>query len=301
MRIELKKGKQKELIYNFKNRNNFSWNQLAKFLGVSKSALLEWKHENNLLPQEIFQKLDVKRKYYCHIIKIKKDNWGKSKGGNNSKYKNIKKIKVPEKSLELAELCGIILGDGNITYISRNKKIGVYTIKIGGDSRNDINYLKYFVKPLIEKLFGIKTREYKQKGVNCHYIIADGIQLIKFFNSIGIKSGNKIRNKQTIPNWILKNSYYLKGCIRGLIDTDGSVFRMSNKDPYLLRIGFDSHIPKLLQDFFNSLKLLGYTPHIIRKRNKIYLSKQCEIKKYIKEIGFSNEKHLNRISNFQRL
>ena len=51
----------------------------------------------------------------------KKDNWGQIKGGLNSRG-SLKAIIRPDRCKELAELVGIILGDGSIYSYSKGKK-----------------------------------------------------------------------------------------------------------------------------------------------------------------------------------
>ena len=298
MRIKLKKGKQRDLICKFKNKNKFTWKKFSDYLKTSESSLIEWKYENSLMPLNIFERLDNEGKYKKFILEIKKENWGQINGGNNSKG-NTKEIKHPKKNAELAELVGIILGDGNVASHIYSKKKRTYSIKIAGDLKKDIEYLNLFVKPMIERLFEIKTRNYSYPKKNGYYIIADGIELIKFFKLMGLNSGNKIKNNQGIPEWIKTNRIYLQNCLRGLIDTDGSIHRMSKRDSNLLRISFKSNIPLLLADFLEAFKKLGYNPNLIKSSNQVFLSRQNEIKKYVKEIGFSNKKHLNRLHEFR--
>lgn len=53
-------------------------------------------------------------------------------------------------------------------------------------------------------------------------------------------------SKIGIPQWIKNDETYIKACLRGLIDTDGSIFRMSKRDKNLIRIGFTNHNSRLL-------------------------------------------------------
>ena len=101
-----------------------------------------------------------------------------------------------------------------------------------------------------------------------------------------------------MPNWIFRNNGFLKACLRGLIDTDGSVFRMSKKDPHLLRLSFTNCNHTLLKDTRNAFIQLGFSPSRITRNNKIYLSRKQDIARYINEIGFSNNKHIVRFQKF---
>ena len=50
---------------------------------------------------------------------------------------------------------------------------------------------------------------------------------------MGLKDGNKIRNNVTIPRWVWEDDRFFASVRTGLIDTDGSLFRMSKKDSNL--------------------------------------------------------------------
>ena len=143
MRIKFIKGKQRELIRDFRVENNLTWNKLAKNLNIPLGRLNTYYYETSLIPEEVYIKLDPEKIYSSFILVRLEDNWGKSKGGRISKGR-IKKIKIPLESEELAEFYGIMLGDGCSQrlsfYKSRTDKRGVYFIKIVGDSRYDRNY-----------------------------------------------------------------------------------------------------------------------------------------------------------------
>ncbi|MBR9682208.1 MAG: hypothetical protein GOV02_00890 [Candidatus Aenigmarchaeota archaeon] len=182
----------------------------------------------------------------------------------------------------MAEFIGILLGDGNI-YIQEST--GNYQIRIAFDAIKEIGFLKY-VNKLIEKLFDTTFYTKYHRTVNVMYLCK---------GSKEICSGLKIiLPKNRIPNWIFQDSKMLSSCIRGLIDTDGSIFRMSRKDPHLLRIGFKNTNQGLLKDFKNGLEILGYHPSKIICKESVFLSRQGEIKKYIKDIRFNNPKHIKR-------
>jgi intein/homing endonuclease len=224
-------------------------------------------------------------------------NWGRIKGGLNSSG-STKEILKPEYSEELAEFIGIILGDGNIHSYKKGKKIGVYSVKIAGDLKKDHDYHVTFIKPLGEKLFGLKAGIQEISKHNEIFTCFYSRELIKYLESHGLKSGDKIKNQITIPKWIFLKDDYLRACIRGLIDTDGSIFRMSKRDKNLLRIGFTNHNKKLLADTHMAIMQLGFNPSRIIKNRAFVISRKADVRKYINEIGFSNEKHRRRLQNF---
>ena len=297
MRIKLKKGKQRELLNKVKNENQFTWKDFSEFLNVSESSLVEWSREKNLLPSKVYKRLDKNNEYEKHIIEIKKENWGQIKAGLNSKG-SLKEIKIPEKCEELAELVGIILGDGNIFSYKKGKKIGVYSVRIAGDYKKDRDYHINYIKPLCTELFNLNVKIQNFPKNNERFVSLYSKELVEYLNDLGLKSGNKIKNKNTIPKWIFENPNFLKACIRGLIDTDGSIFRMSKKDPNLIRINFKNFNQELLKDTRNGFIRLGFHLSKIIRNNVFYLSRKDEIARYINEIGFSNNKHQIRFQEF---
>jgi intein/homing endonuclease len=295
MRIRLQKGKQKELILTAKR--NLTWKKLGEITNIPHKYLCnDLKNGRIYLPEIIYKKLcKVSQKNFDQfIIQKLHDNWGKSKGGINSKGSTIQlpKINFNEK---LAELAGAILGDGNITWYKKGKKVGVYQIRIAGDLEKDKDYHTVYLRKLCKETLNLNARELKRE--NERFLDIYSKELVKLFISMGLKPGNKIKNQITIPEWIFQKTSYLKACIRGLIDTDGSIFRMSKRDHKLLRINFTNHNITLLKDTRKAFISLGFNPSKIINNRQFLLSRQSEIKKYLKEIGFSNKKHINRLKS----
>ena len=125
--------------------------------------------------------------------------------------------------------------------------------------------------------------------------------LIEFLISIGLKYGDKVVNKVGIPNWIKSDLTFLKACIRGLIDTDGSIYELKPHWPGLWQICFTNKSEQLLSDFSEGLISVGINPSKTyrykdgKKTPKIYVTKKSELSKFYKEIGFSNPKHQNKL------
>ena len=210
----------------------------------------------------------------------------------------VKVINVPEKDERLAELVGIILGDGNIYFYQKGKKVGSYSVRIAGDYKKDRDYHLNYIGPLCNQLFNIKVRIRDHLVNNERFVCLDSRLLIEFLMSIGLKSGDKIKNNVGIPEWIFENIEFLKACLRGLIDTDGSVYRMSKRDSNLIRIDFTNYSEKLLNDARAAFLKLGFNPSKIIGDKKFFISRQSEIVRYIREIGFSNNKHIERLKLF---
>ena len=295
MRLKFVKVKQRELINSFRIENKFSWKDLCQILNIKYGKVIAYFNETSLIDEELYRKLDKKGNYSKYILEKLEENWGKKKGGINSTG-STKKINFPEDSRELAEFYGIMLGDGNSYkrsfYNSRKDKSGTYSIKIVGDSVKDKDYLFNYVKCLIDNLFDINSKIGKFNSSNAIFVQANGIELVNFLETKGFKPGNKITNQLIIPEWIKKEYNYLRACLRGLYDTDGSVYKITNQNSH--QICFTNYNLTLLKDVRDSLLRLGINCSNISKHD-VYITKKSELRKFLKLIGFSNHRHLSKV------
>jgi hypothetical protein len=291
MKLVFEKGRIKELINEERGVLGLSWNDFSKRLGASESKIKTFIYDGVLMSEEVFEKFSLKSKFKKYIIDKKEENWGKVKGGKNS-VGNTKEVNFPKDSEELAEFYGIMLGDGNSNR-TKGYKVGVYQIRIVGDCRFDRKYLLEFVKPLVEKLFHVAVHVHKSKQSNALNLTASGRKLIDFLELKGFKPGDKIRNQLNIPDWIKTNKIYLRACLRGLYDTDGTAYRLTNQNSY--QIEFTNLNMTLLNDVRNSLIFLGVNPSKIMRNKDIVITRKSELRKFLNDVGFHNFKHLNKV------
>lgn len=297
MRIKLKSGKQKEIIFLAKGED--SWIKLAKLLKINPIYLAhELAIEKRLLSEEIYNRLCsfIGRRFDEYVIARLDDNWGRSKGGQASP-KNQKHFSYPKRSKKLAETFGIILGDGHISEYSRGKKVRVFCVRIAGNSFSDASYIKKYIPALFKEVFNENGSIIQCKSSNCAYFTIYGKEMITFLKKKGLKPGNKVKNNVGIPDWIKRDKNFLKGCIRGLIDTDGSVHKISRINNGL-RLDFTNRSRRLLSDTRDALISLGFSPSKIINDSHFFLSRQAEVDRYTKEIGFGNSKNLKRMKIF---
>tara|TARA_Y100000310_G_scaffold286345_1_gene310432 strand:- start:314 stop:1207 length:894 start_codon:yes stop_codon:yes gene_type:complete len=293
MKVLFEKGKQRELIRFFKEKNNFTWNQLADFLKIKFGRLMAYYYETSLISEELYGLLDVQNKYGKFVVDRRENNWGQSKGGKLSTG-NTKKIKFPRNSSKFAEFYGIMLGDGNSSRI-KSYKIGTYNINVTGDSRYDRDYLIGFVKPLVENLFDVGVASKFSNSKNVMAIISHGREIVDFLERKEFPPGNKIKNKLGIPGWIKEDQNYLRKCLRGLYDTDGSIYKLTNQNSY--QVTFRNYNSVLMNDVRNGLLNLGINCSKVSGKS-LYITRKSEIAKFFKLVGFKNSKHLNRIKKF---
>lgn len=185
----------------------------------------------------------------------------------------------------LAELTGIILGDGSF-YLGKTTT----ELDIAFNSITEKEYAN-FVESLILSIIKTKVYRIQQKTKNClHLRVGRKADVLSLLSNSIIKSGNKIENQVTIPNWIWQNYSFLRACVRGLFDTDGSLYRLKPHWPNLYQLSFKAYNKRLLNDARRALLTLGFNPSKTFD-NRIVLTRQEEIKRYFKEIGANRLKY----------
>ena len=219
-----------------------------------------------------------------------------------------RKIKIPDKlTPKLAELIGIIIGDGNIYTKDR------FELTIIGDIIEDKEYHEENVTNLFKDLFSINTKSEEKyfKNGSCRRVRIKSKAVISFLiNVIGLKSGRK--QKINIPKSIKysKDKRIIYSFLRGLADTDFSIkfkTRYNKKNYYPIIIGnlCDKTLVLQLKDI---LERMGFHSHIENRTKydksvkKTYYSYALNIvgkenlMKWMDKIGFNNKRHLIRYS-----
>ncbi len=320
-------GDQNKFLESVKEKSKLSWEKLADVMEISKRTLFDWRREKHTMEKTAFLKLsnlysihpsqNVKFISMLEIIARKARNGGIARlkkygppgtiesrriGGKRSqllrhlypkKYKKfIKQIKKPRKSKNLAELTGILFGDGGVT----NYQVSITLTK------NHKSYIEY-IKKLIYKLLNIKAKSYfynDRSRKNICILKISSIETVKFFEKFGLKPGNKIKHQSPIPKWISENKNYAKYCLKGLMDTDGCIYKhehnLNNQKFFNIGICFSNHSKPLLKFAFDTLQTLGFNPKC--NGHGVYLYRKKEVSEYYKKIGTSNTYNTDRLKIF---
>lgn len=192
----------------------------------------------------------------------------------------------------MAELVGILLGDGSF-YIKDHCN---HEVDIALDTK-DVNY-KIYVKNLLKLNTGAYVWEKPDKSSNCvHIRISSKKPTMALLNVSLKRSGNKIKNKVTIPAWVWTNDSLLGSCLRGLMDTDGSIYRLEPQWPNLFQLSFKNNNGILLKDVRNAFLKLGFHPSKVFG-NRLVITRQDEVLTYFSTIGTKNDTHLKKYSLF---
>ena len=225
---------------------------------------------------------------------------GRRKGGLNSiqthiknktGFKVLKPISYPKHSVRLAELVGILMGDGHV---------GPYQTIMTTNSDTDLQHA-LFVKKLFEQLFNVRAHLSNRQDRKVCEVTVSSKSVCHFLEGQGIPQGNKITMGVCIPNWIKKNSLYRKAFVRGLFDTDGCVYvdthRRDQKVYKNLGMAFVNQSLPILSFFKETLEFFGLHP-TQKTKFRVFLRRREDIRLYFDVIGSSNEKHLKKVRRY---
>ena len=214
---------------------------------------------------------ELSKKLNISLDKIKNISCGRT--SFNSLFKIKKQYRIfPNHCKDLAEVIGIVLGDGNIYKFDRCQRL-----TISCDSLH-----KWYIKHiccLIEKVLKRKPGIVKRRGPRC---VDVRVYLQDINLALGLPAGNKLKNEIKIPEWIFEKNQYLKRCIKGLFETDGHYGK--SKKFYVEYMQLCNYSRSLRKSTFDALKILGYAPQMGRKYVRI--ARKAEVRRFIKEMKF---------------
>lgn len=214
---------------------------------------------------------------------------------------------------DLAEIIGIHIGDG---CISKNSRYSEYYL--GGDLKEEKDYHNRWVSKLFNKkvmipLYNkkIKYKEHPKVGIYGFHIFDE--KIVRFFGDLGIHPGSKFNIG--VPIEIRKNRMLTLRFLRGLFDTDGTIYFEKNRiSKYPLNkvpnIKLGSVSKNLTKQVYKMLINLDMHPRLKKpykgKRDKnivynVLIYRKGDINFFIKKIGFKNPKHYTKWQVFKKL
>lgn len=327
-RLEFESGFQKKWLQKLIRNKNLKISDLSKLCKVSNRTIRDWLREKFKISLEAANL--ISNKYEVKIppdTKILDEYWygkkgahkgglarlmkygppgtsaGRRKGGqvsqlrrklNPEKYLNCniaKKFKKFNKSIDLAELAGIIFGDGGLA----NNQL---TISLNPSTEPE--YVNFVIN-LENKIIGERPciYTYRQKDIKEARLVITGVNLIRNLKKIGVSWKNKVKEQVDVPKWIKRENKFSIACVRGLIDTDGCVYYHKHGKYFNIGITYTSHSVPLLKFLSQTLTNNGFCPKI--SGDGVYLYKESEVLKYAREIKFSNDHHLNRLNEYLKI
>ncbi len=188
-----------------------------------------------------------------------------------------KKLINKNKKLQ-AYIVGLSLGDGNLS----NPNGRAVRLRITCDKKYPL--LIKHIKSCVELLLPQNKINIVNKKGNCIDISTYSNYWSKLLWQWD--KGSKDKQNVFIPNWIKNNLNLSKECLRGLFQTDGSIY----KDRNYLMVNFVNTASNLSKDVFKMMMDLGYSPNLQKLKQKngkikhtIRLTKNAQ--KFIKDIN----------------
>jgi hypothetical protein len=222
---------------------------------------------------------------YWRIIRLKIPTRTEREGKTSH---NARVLHVPEPSGDLAEFCGVMLGDGHI---------GAAQISITVNIKTDSPYVAY-LQDLLERLFHFRPRVTAVKHGSTVDLYITSAYLVRELRGIGLSSSNKVRDQVGVPEWIFSGPECQRRFLRGFFDTDGSIYRLKHFDA--VQMSFSNLSRPLLEGTRRLLLIPGYHPSKM-SGHSVYLTRRRDVANYIREIGFGNLKHAMRAQTFRVL
>lgn len=306
------------------------WKDIQKEFGLLKGTLDKYKSGDLFLPSKLFESFSdsLSQSYRSNLndyVEFLPDNFGQIKGGVSAYSKNFehfqrgrikgaKSLKKFRKETQvksfdfsnifltgpLCEFAGAFIGDG----FFNSYKNGLYQVEFAGDSRFDRDYYQSTIIPAILEIFpDLKPKIYDVAHKNSLRVVFYSKKLFFFLKDFfGFIPGRKTYSVK-IPEKIMSSQRkFIFRCVRGIFDTDGTVFFDKRKiygQPYprvCLQIVSKNLFDQLKNELGKSFKL--YTR--FNKKRNVYIIEIYGISQFnnwMKKIGFSNKRHLDRIAS----
>ena len=211
---------------------------------------------------------------------------------------------------KLAEFTGAMIGDGCLSLVhsrseNRIRKIALLT----GNIKHDVEYYEQVIRPIIRTEFNVSGYLQMRHKRNCVYLVMSS-GVFDFLSKTGLPVG--LKTNLQIPKVILQNKEYSKACLRGIFDTDGSIYRRYSKryfghtrvyDHMVIQFKLASKkVIEQIKQILDGLDII--TNKIIQESNSYVLriTTQESVKRFMEIIRPSSryhvERYINRCSEF---
>lgn len=220
------------------------------------------------------------------------------------------KVTIPSLTDELlAYETGVHIGDGSLQIVEG----GTHSVRYFGHSEDDWIFYSKLFPAILEKLYNKKVRPTKRTDARTCTLSLCSKAIATFKRDfVGLPVGNK--NKMTgLPEVVKANDKLLMSCIRGIADTDFSLFFYKKGGKYSHpAISCVLSNKYVVQDIEEALNYLGFTTStrydVKRLRNDkahvehvVTVCGKDQLRKWNETIGFYNPKHATKFEVWDTL
>lgn len=177
-----------------------------------------------------------------------------------------------KKDGDLAELVGVILGDGHIRAYPRTEELSIFS------NSNNPGFIARYSR-LVENIFDKKPTTNKHSEANC---IRIRIYQKHISDRLGIPFSPRANLKIQVPSWILGNKRFIVRYLRGLYEAEGSF--CVHKPTYTYKALFSNSNKSMLKNVYMLVSILGFHPH--QGQHQIQISRKDEVYDFLELIQF---------------
>lgn len=156
-----------------------------------------------------------------------------------------------------AYIIGVALGDGNLS----NPNGRAVRLRVTCDVKYKL--IREEIVVGLEKLFPDNKVSIVRRAKTFCDISLYSNELLRIL-PWQVGKGSKLAQKARVPHWIFLRKEYIRSCLRGLYQTDGSVYRDRN---YLMA-NFTNYTKELAEDVYMMTKALGFSPTVSRTKTE---------------------------------
>lgn len=269
--VRMSKIQRKLFFAKLKKNTNLSWDTFYPKYKIGRTIFYHYLKGRFDIPEKLFFKWQkIAKIKLIGIKKIKKEKYLK------------KELPTIHLNNSFAEILGILNGDGHVSSLN-------YEVSVVGNAK-ELAYA-FYLKNLFEKTIRLKFNlvfddsKFKLRSYS-----------INLFNLLtkeyGLPKGNKM-GKLKIPAKIKYSRELLISYIRGLFDTDGTIYVRRKKEKVL---EISSGDLKFLTEVHHLLNSFGFNTKLYKKHLSLY--NQEEIVRFFNLVRPSNSKHIERFNMY---
>lgn len=275
----------RKAILGCKRGGGFTWAELARIAGLSSYTLShEYLKSGLTIPSSVIRRMSKIPGFTLRKDGLEKIDpfWGQRK---NRLFKDFTHPDIT--STDYAEFIGAMLGDGcvysNLTGFC-----------ITGNSHTDKEYFHY-LSGLINRLFGLNPKIYYSRSDKAVRCVVYSRKLVEFVVDSGMPVGEKKEHYTGINKIYFKDKKLLKALVRGIMDTDGSIYPHPSSD---VIVDISIKNKRLLDDVVHIFGVLDFPES--HTKDRIYFIGKKRVLSYFRFFGSSNMKHVTKLIELEK-